>query len=208
MHMRFTAAPATQPRPRRLEPAGDMFVDEIVRDRWVVETVDFTIAAVHTLSDRRDSARGALANQDKTDGFIVPGPADGVGTATSDHHRVRAAPDQTTVMLQRISYDLDEDGVRCILDLRGSLGAYDAVHVPRNIRKNTNLGYAFVNFIDGHQAAACARECSGRPFGNGQPARMCTVAYSAKQGRNFVEERTCAVKQKRRRGLQALPVSV
>lgn len=49
-----------------------------------------------------------------------------------------SAERRTTVMLQRIAYDLDEDAVRRLLDERGFQGQYDAVYVPRNPRKQAS----------------------------------------------------------------------
>lgn len=104
---------------------------------------------------------------------------------------------RTTVMLQRISYELDEDGVRSILDQHGLARTYDSVHVPRNPKRNVNLGYGFVNFLCPAKAAACTLAFSGRPFGGGDPPRICSVAYSKTQGVSFIEERIAATVQRR-----------
>jgi len=97
--------------------------------------------------------------------------------------------DRTTVMLQRISYTLDENGVRRLLDQRGFRGTHNAVYVPRNPKRDVNLGYAFVNFVLPEQAAACIRVCSGCPFGEGEQNRNCSIAYSTAQGFAFMSDR-------------------
>mmetsp|Transcript_110693 Transcript_110693/g.309347 ORF Transcript_110693/g.309347 Transcript_110693/m.309347 type:complete len:270 (-) Transcript_110693:33-842(-) len=120
--------------------------------------------------------------------------------------RRRPGPDEdrTTVMLQRIAYDLDEDAVRHVLSRLGFEEEADAVYVPRSTKKNVNLGYAFVNFTRPEDAAACIRECSGRTFGNSGPARTCSAAYSRAQGLGYVAKRVAAtIQEKRRRARRA-----
>jgi len=105
--------------------------------------------------------------------------------------RSRAGNDcnRTTLMLQRISYELDEAGVRAILDARGFAGKYNAVYVPEKSSKRANLGYAFVNFEGPDFAALCISTCSGTHFGRADPSRICLVAYSRAQGLAFMSQR-------------------
>lgn len=56
-------------------------------------------------------------------------------------------------MLQRIAFAHTETTVARALNDLGFRGTYDAIYVPRNRRKNTNLGYAFVNFLHPAYAA-------------------------------------------------------
>lgn len=105
----------------------------------------------------------------------------------------------TTLMVQCIPLHLDEDDVRAILDERGFSTRYDAVYVPRNNRKNINLGYAFVNFHCADSAAACISACSGLPFGDSEEQRPCSMAYAKAQGFASMSARAGAAAAKKQR---------
>lgn len=109
---------------------------------------------------------------------------------------VRDGGGQTTLMLQRISYDLDEDGVRGILERKGFACTFDALYVPRNPKRGVNLGYGFVNFVREEYAAACIVAFSGRPFGGPHPLGPCSIEVAKRQGSTFMLERMTRVQQR------------
>lgn len=94
----------------------------------------------------------------------------------------------TTVMLQRLPYELDEWDLSRLLDRLGFSGRYDAVAVPRSHRRGESLGYAFVNFGEPAMAAACIAACGGCRFGGSSSDRVCIATYSRKQGAAFIHE--------------------
>jgi len=93
------------------------------------------------------------------------------------------ADDRTTVILQKIPETLDGEGMKRALDALGFSSRYDAVYVPMKDPPNgRNLGYGFVNFVGPSDAAACIRTCTGKPFGDASPRRVCVAAYAKNQG--------------------------
>lgn len=199
----------------RLEPAGDLFSDDGGSEVGLCST---TSGASSALAGDSDAAASGFVGSDLTSPAVSEAEA-----CNSSHARVIAIPvvtleqmrerlaendrrlrgsprdSRTTVMLQRISYDLNEDGVRCILDQRGLTDSYDAVYVPRNAKKNVNLGYGFVNFLDSSKAAACIELCSGRLFGEGMPPRMCSADYAKNQGCMHMAKCEAAMLEKKHR---------
>lgn len=113
-----------------------------------------------------------------------------------------AAETRTTVVLLGIAVDLDEDGMRKILDERGFAGRYNAVYVPRNAKKDANLRYGFINFLHPEGAAACIQTCSGRNLGPSEPHRVCNVKYARVQGLGFMDEKIEAASTKKRQKQQ------
>lgn len=97
-----------------------------------------------------------------------------------------ATETRTTIMLQRIAFAHTETTVARALNDLGFRGTYDAIYVPRNRRKNTNLGYAFVNFLHPAYAAEAFVQCGDRPLGS-LSDRACKVDYSSMQGVAFLQ---------------------
>lgn len=155
----------------RLEPAGDLFSDDGNSEASTATSTPGVEAADNEIRPRVIAIPAITLAQmrDRLTGREEP---------------MRQSPrdPRTTVMLQRVAYNLDEQGVRCILDERGLSNTYDAVYVPRSAKKNVNLGYGFVNFVDSAQAAMCIQLCSGQKFGEGLPPRMCSADYAKNQG--------------------------
>mmetsp|Transcript_10468 Transcript_10468/g.29866 ORF Transcript_10468/g.29866 Transcript_10468/m.29866 type:complete len:177 (-) Transcript_10468:201-731(-) len=96
----------------------------------------------------------------------------------------RPSPERrTTLIFQRISYQMTTDELSAWLDAAGFLGTYNAVHMPGKHDKQMNIGYAFVNFHTPQQAAACMSLFDGHTFNVIGPGQGCAVAYAREQGR-------------------------
>lgn len=113
---------------------------------------------------------------------------DSRGAAAADEHDAfpRGGEWRTTLMIQRIAPELDQDSVRRTLDAFGLAGRYDAVHVPINYGSKMHMRYAFVNFYTPEDAALCISACTGKPFGSFADGSMtCNVAYAHSQRTAF-----------------------
>jgi len=201
-----------RPSLRRLEIAGDLFVDSSEEEDHEDPETALDIGAMRShimpreilAAAKRHSPQDASSNtsdsRDVADAvaqeicITIPPLAQlweraTSGSAVLSRGRAGSESQSTTLMLQRISYELDEAGVRAILDARGFSGAYSAVYVPRKSSKRLNLGYAFVNFEDSNIAALGIDMFSGTHFGTADPSRICSVAYSKGQGLAFMIDR-------------------
>lgn len=197
---------------RRLEPAGNVF--DIADEGGAAEDVDDT-----GWSEAGERNPGGLADSriQAAPGVAAPPAArapsnssaasESGGSRDRSTHRSDAAPQcdrdlveqRTTIMLQRISYDLDEAGLCRVLDELGFARTYDAIHVPRNRRQHMNLAYAFVNFVHPRHAEQCIRLCDGRLLGDSDTSRACRAVYATKQGGALVAKRFAETIQKHRR---------
>lgn len=187
----------SRPSLRQLELAGDLFADSSEEEDSSDAAIDVGAMRSHimqrdilpaakrhspdssNMSDRRE-VRAAAAREIH---ITIP-PLEELWefaaceSAVLSRSRGGRENQRTTLMLQRISYELDEAGVRAILDARGFAGTYNAVYVPQKSSKRLNLGYAFVNFTCSSAVALCIRVFSGSQFGRADPSRICSVAYS------------------------------
>mmetsp|Transcript_22977 Transcript_22977/g.64545 ORF Transcript_22977/g.64545 Transcript_22977/m.64545 type:complete len:193 (-) Transcript_22977:218-796(-) len=134
---------------------------------------------------RRLEAAGQVFEEEGLDDEAECSATSGAPPRLTPGQAPTAQERRTTVILQRIAYDLDEAGVGRVLEERG-LGAYDAIHVPRSRRHHTNLAYAFVNFSAPEDAVRCISLCTGRPFGESDPPKHCVAEFSFRQGADFV----------------------
>jgi len=200
--------PRRGPLPRRFELAGELIAKGSEEDEgptqgtaWDVHRCQVRREVIPVVAKARDHSGMSSNMSDSRDPgaavvreicIRVPSIAQMCELARSAAQRRAFSgggeTQRTTLMLQRIAYDLDEAGVRHILDARGLAGTYDAVYVPRKSAKADNLGYAFVNFARPSYAALCIFICSGICFGKGEvdPSRVCSVEYSKGQGLAFM----------------------
>lgn len=190
--MHGLGAEAAPPPMRCLEPAGHLF------DDGDLDPVGDLLAALTpappawrpppglSLPGAYPSETPSVGDVLESADFVAGGPtwaspglAPGYVNPTADH--------RTTVMLQRIAFEHTEETVAKALNDVGFRGTYDAVYVPRNRRKNTNLGYAFVNFTHPAYAAEAFVRCGDRMLGDLPTARACKVDYSSMQGVEFLK---------------------
>jgi hypothetical protein len=65
------------------------------------------------------------------------------------------------------------------LDSEGFANKYDFVHVPGS---TTNLGYAFINFVDSEAAESFRTQFTGYRFPGTKSAKVCSVKAASIQG--------------------------
>merc|ERR1711904_185985 len=59
----------------------------------------------------------------------------------------KGEPHYTTIMLRNLPNDYTRDMLLELLDLEGFIGGYDFLYLPMDFKKQSNLGYAFVNLL-------------------------------------------------------------
>jgi len=91
---------------------------------------------------------------------------------------------QTTVMLKNLPNNLLRDSLVQLLDDAGFNGAYDFLYLPIDFAKDANLGYAFLNLVDGDTATEFWSAFQG--FSNwGEDrasSKVCQLEWSQLQG--------------------------
>lgn len=90
----------------------------------------------------------------------------------------------TTVMLKNIACRFSQEEVAEILNERGLRGTYDFVYLPRSPARQSNLGYAFVNFNSAELMLQAASILDNEPFGLGRSLteKRCQVVPAHVQG--------------------------
>jgi hypothetical protein len=77
-----------------------------------------------------------------------------------------------------------ENDVIAALDAAGFAGKHDFVHVPTRAgaRTKSNLGYAFINFVDSATASCFSAHFTGYRFPGTHSAKVCSVRPARVQG--------------------------
>jgi hypothetical protein len=96
--------------------------------------------------------------------LVAPRPA----PAAKVEKRVNALQQQptsqsgrTSLVLRNIPNNISRQGLMELLDAAGFKGCYDFLYVPVDFKRGANLGYAFVNLINGLQGERFARHFQG-----------------------------------------------
>ena len=105
-----------------------------------------------------------------------------------DIERITGGRDvRTTIMLRNIPNNITYHQLKGIVDVTGR-GKYDFSYLRIDFGKNTNVGYAFVNFIDPRYIVDFVRRWVGREwipglrFGKARRPRIADVSYATVQG--------------------------
>jgi hypothetical protein len=93
-------------------------------------------------------------------------------------------PQVTTLMVRHIPCRFTQEEVMRHLDSLGYAQKYDFFYLPQDIRSRSNLGYAFVNFVDAATAKSCQDAISGHAFGGCRSRKVCVVVPAHIQGLN------------------------
>jgi hypothetical protein len=88
----------------------------------------------------------------------------------------------TTLMIRHIPCRFTQEEVMGHLDSLGYAQKYDFFYLPQDIRSRSNLGYAFVNFINEATAKSCQDAISGQAFGGCRSRKVCVVVPAHIQG--------------------------
>ena len=70
-------------------------------------------------------------------------------------------------------------------------GKYDVIYLPLDFINKTNLGYAFINFIDPIHIIYFYDEFIGKKWNNFNSEKKCNLAYSKLQGKNELLKYIC-----------------
>mmetsp|Transcript_16961 Transcript_16961/g.49663 ORF Transcript_16961/g.49663 Transcript_16961/m.49663 type:complete len:230 (+) Transcript_16961:2-691(+) len=93
----------------------------------------------------------------------------------------------TSVIIRNIACRYTDEDVAGILERAGMAGKFDAVYVPKNPKRKSNLGYVFVCFRTNAAAVECYNVWNGKTFGHRFSKRPCQVDSANVQGLdNFV----------------------
>mmetsp|Transcript_16133 Transcript_16133/g.46668 ORF Transcript_16133/g.46668 Transcript_16133/m.46668 type:complete len:253 (+) Transcript_16133:78-836(+) len=87
-----------------------------------------------------------------------------------------------TAMIKNLFCRSSQESISKTLDGLGFKGKFDAIYVPGNPARKTNLGYAFVNFCTLADLKLFHRMCHGLPFDGAPATKPCDVIVSAVQG--------------------------
>lgn len=90
--------------------------------------------------------------------------------------------DVTTLMLRGIPCSFSPDHLMKIIDACGLKGMYDFFYLPRAGNNGSNLGYAFVNFLDAQSAQLCVNTFNGLPLDPVRSVKICTISPGDIQG--------------------------
>ncbi|CAE7229225.1 ML2, partial [Symbiodinium pilosum] len=105
----------------------------------------------------------------------VPKETDFAAVATSDNP-------PTTAMLRNIPSKCTQASLLEEIDSEGFTGLYDFFYLPMDVRNKTNVGYAFVNFLQPSDMTRFSEHFEGYRFKNNQSQKIATVSPAHVQG--------------------------
>jgi hypothetical protein len=88
----------------------------------------------------------------------------------------------TTLMIRGIPCSLSQERLMLFLDQSGLRCKYDFFYMPRAGRSKSNLGYAFVNFVDSASSALACSVAQGVALDPGRSKKVCQVTAAHIQG--------------------------
>merc|ERR1719161_3049353 len=98
----------------------------------------------------------------------------------------KAAPNATdeitTLMIRGIPCSFSQEALISLIDGAGLEGKYNFFYLPRDGKRNANLGYAFINFVDERSAELCTATFQGVPLSPARSQKTCTISPADIQG--------------------------
>jgi len=88
----------------------------------------------------------------------------------------------TTLMIRGIPCSFSQDTLMKLIDNCGLKGKYDFFYLPRAGNNGSNLGYAFVNFVDNPCAEHFMTTFNGVPLDPSRSMKICTISPGDIQG--------------------------
>jgi hypothetical protein len=92
------------------------------------------------------------------------------------------ANEVTTLMVRGIPCSFSKDTLLNLLDNNGFTGRYDFFYLPRASNTGSNLGYAFINFVDHESAEQCTLKFHGVPLDPTRSLKVCSMSPADIQG--------------------------
>ncbi|CAE7437019.1 ML5 [Symbiodinium natans] len=99
-------------------------------------------------------------------------------TRTEKDSAKRTTPERTTLMLRNIPNNYCREMFLALLDEHGFAGRYDFVYLPCDFYRQANLGYAFVNLVDGAAVDELWQAFDGFSGWSLPTAKVCQVSWS------------------------------
>lgn len=88
----------------------------------------------------------------------------------------------TTLMMRGIPCGLSADALMSLVNDAGLKGKYDFFYLPTDPKKNANLGYAFINFVNAKSAEHCTEAFTGVRLAPLRSPKTCSLAPASVQG--------------------------
>ena len=130
-------------------------------------------------SDERAKAReAAAAPRAPVAAGPLPQAPVAMGTRAQKDSAKSTTPERTTVMLRNIPNNCSREMFLALLDEHGFAGRYDFVYLPCDFYRQANLGYAFVNLVDGRAVDELWQAFDGFSGWPLPTAKVCQVSWS------------------------------
>merc|ERR1719262_1120212 len=88
----------------------------------------------------------------------------------------------TTLMVRGIPCSFSQEHMMKIIDEAGLRAKYNFFYLPRAGNNGSNLGYAFLNFVEPESASLCTSRLDGIPLDASRSSKVCTIAPGDIQG--------------------------
>lgn len=92
------------------------------------------------------------------------------------------AQEITTLMVRGIPCSFSQEALLQLIDEAGLQGKYNFFYLPRDGKRSSNLGYAFINFVDQDSAEIMTSTFTGVPLAPARSKKVCTVSPADIQG--------------------------
>ncbi|CAJ1439291.1 unnamed protein product [Effrenium voratum] len=125
---------------------------------------------------RRIAAK--VATQEAQGRVVVEEPKIKPRDAGRDAPKQSAPAERTTVMLRNVPNNYTREMLLTLLDEQGLAGCYDFVYLPCDFYRAANLGYAFVNMVDGTAVDAVWKALDGFSEWSMPTSKVCQVGWS------------------------------
>jgi RNA recognition motif-containing protein len=88
----------------------------------------------------------------------------------------------TTLMIRGIPCSFSQEELLSVVDSAGLAGKYDFFYMPRAGKTTSNLGYAFINFVQSTHAWTCAYTFNDVRLDPSRSTKVCSVTVADIQG--------------------------
>lgn len=88
----------------------------------------------------------------------------------------------TTLMMRGIPCSLTQEALLALIDDVGLKDKYNFFYLPRDGKRSSNLGYAFINFVDQQSAELCTAAFTGVRLAPARSKKTCAVTPADIQG--------------------------
>merc|ERR1719217_1686397 len=88
----------------------------------------------------------------------------------------------TTLMVRGIPCSFSQEALLQLIDNAGLQGKYNFFYLPRDGNRSSNLGYAFINFVDHQSAELCTNTFKGVPLAPARSMKTCMISPGDIQG--------------------------